>query len=136
ALALFGAGLDRYGREQGVEVGRLRPAADRAAAEVVAFRRFLTEELREGGSYGCGDEALSLLIRRGHWLEEDADQILSFAEHQADELTAYLEAHAADFGARTWQEAVAGLQQLHPTVEQYLPRCEQIWDDSRQAAID
>jgi uncharacterized protein (DUF885 family) len=136
ALAILGSGLDRFGREQDVEVGGLRPAANRAADAVVEFRRFLTEELGEGGSYGCGDAALSLLIRRGHWLEEDADQILAFAEQQAGELAAYLDEHAGDFGARTWQEALAGLQQLHPTVEHYLPRCEEIWTESRQAAIN
>jgi uncharacterized protein (DUF885 family) len=136
AIALFGAGLDRFGREQGADIGRLRPVANQAAAAVEAFRRFLTEELGEGGSYGCGDEALSLLIRRGHWLAEDADQILALAENQAGELSAYLDAHASDFGARTWQEALVGLQQLHPTLEEYLPRCERIWTESRQAAID
>ncbi len=135
ALALFGPGLDRFAVDHEVDAERLRRAGDRARAAVVDFRRYLTGELKEGGSYGCGEEALALLIRRGHWLEDDADAILAFAEDQVREQLAYLEAHAGDFGARTWQEALAQLHYLHPTVGHYLPRFQQIWTESREAAI-
>ncbi|HXT34168.1 MAG TPA: DUF885 family protein [Chloroflexota bacterium] len=135
ALALFGPGLDRFAADHGLNGERLRQAGGRACAAVTAFQRYLSGELREGGAYGCGEEALTLLIRCGHWLTEEADDILAFAEDRAREQVAYLEAHAGDFGARTWQEALGGLQELHPSVEHYLPRFEQVWTESREAAI-
>jgi len=135
ALAFFGSGLDRFAADHGLGGDRLRRAGDRARAAVVEFRRYLTGELREGGSYGCGEEALSLLMRRGHWLTEEADDILALAEDRAREQAGYLEAHAADFGARNWQEALAHLHSHHPTPEHYLPRYEQIWNEQREAAL-
>ncbi|MDB5075087.1 MAG: hypothetical protein JWO42_1266, partial [Chloroflexi bacterium] len=135
ALLLFNSGLDRFAADNGVNNQRLRRAGDRASAAVVEFRRFLTGELKEGGSYGCGDEALSLMIRRGHWLPDDADTMLAFAEDRVRDLLAYLEAHAGDFGARTWQEALAQLQNLHPSVNHYIARYEQIWSECRETAI-
>jgi hypothetical protein len=135
ALALFSTGLDRFAADQQVDAERLRRAGDRACAAVVEFRRYLANELSEGGRYGCGDDALDLLIRRGHWLTDDADAILAFAEDQVREQLAYLEAHASDFGARTWQEALARLHDLHPPIGQYLRRFQQTWNESREAAI-
>jgi uncharacterized protein (DUF885 family) len=135
ALVLFGAGLDRFAADHGVAPERLRRTGDHACAAVVEFRRYLTGELKEGGAYGCGDEALALLLRRGHWLTDAAEAILAFAEDQAREALAYLETHAGDFGARTWQEALARLSSLHPTVDQYLPQFQQVWNDCREAAI-
>ncbi|MGH2411028.1 MAG: DUF885 family protein, partial [Chloroflexota bacterium] len=135
ALSLFGPGLDRFAADHGLNGERLRQAGDRARAAVAEFRSYLTGELSEGGTYGCGEEALSLLIRRGHWLPEEADEILAFAEDQAREQLAYLEARASDFGARTWQEALAQLHHLHPSLAQYLPRFEHVWRESREAAL-
>ncbi|MDB5057565.1 MAG: hypothetical protein JWO59_1037, partial [Chloroflexi bacterium] len=60
---------------------------------------------------------------------------LAFAEDRVRELLSYLEAHAGDFGARTWQEALAQLQNLHPSVDRYIARYEQIWSESRDTAI-
>ncbi len=135
ALALFGAGLDRFAADLGVDNASMRRAAARAATALVEFQRYLAAELKEGGSYGCGDEALDRLIRRGHWLSEDANEILRISEEQASSQVAYLTSHARDFGARTWQEALAQLHQLHPTVDQYLPSFERVWDESRDAAV-
>ncbi|MGH2346808.1 MAG: DUF885 family protein, partial [Chloroflexota bacterium] len=135
ALALFGPGLDRFAADHGLAGGHVRQAAVRACTAIAEFQGYLRGELSEGGVYGCGEEALSLLLRRGHWLTEDADGILAFAEDQARTQLAYLDVHAGDFGARTRQEALGQLRRLHPTVEQYLSRFARIWTESREAAL-
>jgi uncharacterized protein (DUF885 family) len=135
ALALFGDGLDRFTAEHGVHEARLRPAAARAAAAIAGFQRYLASEVAEGGSYACGEEAFSLLLRRGHFLEQDADEILRYAEDQARQHQAYLDAHAAAVGGRTVAEALAQQENEHPPLDRYEARFAEVWMAARDAAI-
>ena len=50
------------------------------------------------------------------------------------EAGAFLNEHAADFGAASWQAALAGLAELHPSAEGYYARYNEIWQACRAAA--
>ncbi|MCB0125882.1 MAG: DUF885 family protein, partial [Caldilineaceae bacterium] len=79
----------------------------------------------------CGAAVLDLLIREGHFLPQSADQILAYAEAERAKAEAELVAHAADFGAATWPEALAQLADLHPTPADYYARFTELWQASR-----
>jgi Bacterial protein of unknown function (DUF885) len=132
-LALLGEGVDRLIAEHGAS--GLRLAADRAAAAVAEFRRYL-HDLREHATerYACGAEAFDLLLRRGHFLPIDAAEIERYAEAQFAESEAYLQEHARDFGVATRQEALAPLADLHPATEGYYVRYGEVWAACRRAA--
>jgi hypothetical protein len=130
-LALLGDGLDHVGSRP------VRAAADRAMAAVARFQRHL-RHARSASSerYACGRVVLNLLLRRGHFLSIDADEVERYAWDQFAEGEAYLRAHAADFGASSWPEALAQLAERHPPVEGYYARYSELWAACRQAAAD
>jgi len=136
ALALLGSGIDQFTREQGISEPRLHDAASRAAAAFAACQHYLGTELRRHGTeaYACGDEAFDLLLHRGHFLDMDAPDIEGYAAQQFADCEAYLASHAADFGARTCQEALAQLADSHPTVEGYYARYAELWKACRASA--
>lgn len=113
----------------------LRAAANRAVAAVEDFARYLKRDLRAGdGGSACGADAHDLLLRRGHFLSESAATILAYAQEQFAAAESYLQAHARDFGARTWPEALAQLQSIHPPVARYYARYDELWEACRVAA--
>jgi uncharacterized protein (DUF885 family) len=132
----FYAGIDRLIQEHGRYGWLLRRAADRAAAAVADFAGYLRGAGRRDyiGGYACGAEAFDLLLRRGHFLPISADEIERYAQEQLAESEAYLDAHARDFGARTWQDALAQLMDIHPTIEGYYARYAELWNACRDAA--
>ncbi len=134
-LAFLGAGVDQLIAEHGLAGDELRQAADVAAEALTTFRGFLSNEIEatEGG-YASGPEALELYIRRGHFLEQSADEIAGYARAVMAECRAQLEAGAQEFGASSWREALAGLADLHPTAEGYYRRYAEIWDACRALA--
>lgn len=136
ALALLGSGINLFAREHGVSERRLREAADRAAAAFVTFQHHLETGLRRHATeaYACGDEAFDLLLQRGHFLDIDAAEVDGYASQQFDDCSAYLVSHANDFGARTPQEVLAQLADLHPTVEGYYARYAAMWEACRASA--
>jgi len=79
---------------------------------------------------------LDLLIRRGHFLPTDAAGIEAYAREQFDEAASCLSEHAGDFGARSWQEALAGLADRHPTIEGYYGRYTELWEACRACAVE
>jgi Bacterial protein of unknown function (DUF885) len=135
-LKLLHVGIDLLIREHSTFAWRLRSAADRAAAAVDNFASYLRGGGRRDyiGGYACGDEAFDLLLRRGHFLTIDAAEIERYAQDQLAECEAYLREHAHDFGASAWQDALAQLANLHPTIQGYYPRYAELWDACRAAA--
>ena len=81
-------------------------------------------------------QALDLLLREGHCLDQSADDILAHALAQMEAAEAQLTQHAADFGAADWRQALAALADLHPTVDSYLDRYTELWESSRQLVRD
>lgn len=121
---------------KGIDGDRLRRAATTAGRAFGAFQRYLDAELRRHPveSYACGAVAFDLLLRQGHALERDAASIEAYALEQAEVAAAYLDEHAADFGARSWPEALDGLAASHVTTARYYGRFGEIWDLARRAA--
>lgn len=136
ALAFLGGGDDGLAllaREKGFDAGVLRREAERAARAFSDLLVWLETDLlgRRRHDVACGDEALDLHLRQAHFLEGSADDLAAYARHEMVEARAYLQAHAADFGTSTPEEALAGLADLHPTADGYLARYHEVWDAVR-----
>src|SRR5262249_53740278 len=110
ALAFFREGIAFLAAEEGVAVRGLEAAAERAARAFATFRDHLDRELRRHPSdrYACGEEALALHLREGHFLADHADEIARYAEAELAEARAHLADHARDFGASSPGQALAG----------------------------
>jgi hypothetical protein len=136
ALAFFGDGTALLAAEEGITVPGFAVAAERAARAFAAFREHLDRELRRHPSdaVACGEEALDLHLREGHFLRESADEIARYAEAELAEARAHLAAHARDFGASSPEQALAGLDALHPPAERYYGRYQELWDEARAVA--
>jgi hypothetical protein len=132
-LKLLGDGVARLAQEHREHAARLARAAGHASAAVREFEGFLKDELRPDGGdgYACGAEALDLLLRRGHFLPQSADEIERYAEEQFTASLAYVADHARDFGVATWPEVLAQLADIHPSVEDYYARYPELWEACR-----
>jgi len=126
--ALLAPGRDVTGEyEEGVE---------RATQAFKEFASFL-DEILIGATldrHGCGEEALSLHLRHAHCLEKDADDIVQYAEAQLVTASQYLDDHCADFEGSNRGDVLAGLCEIHPKIDQYYDRYQEIWDDMRRIA--
>lgn len=136
---LAAEGVPGYLDANGVEHPRLVESAKRAAAAFEAYREYLRDEMLPGGSddgYSCGQEGLDLAIRSGHHLDKSATEIVDYARGVMEECRGALEEGASQFGASTWQEALASLSDHHPTAEGYLDAYQTTWDQARQSAVE
>ena len=137
ARALLGQGLPQL--EDGVPM----QVASFAAATAVAidafsdFRGYLETELRHrvAGKVACGEEALGLHLAEGHFLGQDAEEIVRYATAELAEVETDLAARAADFGAASPAEVLAQLKQRRPSRESYENRYQEVWDEARRVAI-
>jgi len=138
ALAFLSDGVDSLVAEHHLSDPRFRQAADRAAAAFREYETYLKEVLLANptSGYACGAEAFDLMLRWGHFVELTGDQVAAYAEAQMAEANAYLEAHAADFGAGSPAEALAGLAGLHPTAEGYYRSYTEVWEACRQSVLE
>ncbi len=133
AIAFLTGGVEALSAEELVGTPAFAAAA-RAAAAFEDLRTHLTNELmgNDTGRYACGAEAFALLLRRGHFIERDAEEIARWAEDEMREAEADLEAHVADVGASSWREALARLADHHPSPSDYYRR----FDEVRNACRD
>jgi uncharacterized protein (DUF885 family) len=138
ALAFLHGGIDTIAAEPEVRGGALRAAAREAATAVESFAGWLDGELaaRPSNEYACGEETLSLLVRRAHCVQTPLAELERRAEEVLAEAGAYLRDHAQDFGAATPQEALAGLADLHPTADGYYAAYGDVWTAARAAALE
>jgi uncharacterized protein (DUF885 family) len=142
AHLLLGEGVDLLIRERLADdaagAARLRLAGDAAVAAFAEFQHYLEVELRgrDTGAYGCGEEALALLLRDGHCLDWTAEEIAEAAGEEMATQEAALDAGASTFGAQRWQDALALLAERHPRAEAYYARYTEAWLAARAAAIN
>jgi hypothetical protein len=131
-------GIDILIAQHGITDARLREAADQAADAFGRFQRYLETELMRQATdtYACGADAFALLLRSGHFLDQTAEEIEAAAQAEFDASNAYLIQHATDFDAPTWQEAIAGLADIHPSAEHYYARYGELWDASKATAAE
>lgn len=128
-------GIEAFVAEAGGAGPALRAAAHRAMDAVGRLERRLREARgRTHDRYACGAEALDLLLRHGHFLPIGADEIERYALDQLVESEAHLREHARAFQASTWEEALAGLADVHPSTADYYARHEELWAACRRAA--
>lgn len=133
AIAFLTVGVETLIRDERIGTPAFGDAARAAAATFEEFRSHLTNELlrRDTGRYACGAEAFALLLRRGHFLDRDAEEIARWAEDEMREAEAYLGAHAGDLGAPTWREALAPLADHHPSTHGYYRQFDEVRDACR-----
>ena len=133
ALAFLTEGVEALMAMGPIESKAFEAAAQHAAAAFGEFDSYLETELRYHTSdqYACGEEALSLYLTDGHFLDVDPDELVEYADSEIDEATAYLKEHAADFGANTPSDALAQLSDIHATTSEYYARYQELWDETR-----
>lgn len=139
-LALLTGGIDRLIHDEGIaepRAGRLRRAAATAARAVGDHRQHLATDLlhRPSEEYAAGPEALDLLLRRAHFIDQPADELERFAAEQLDASLAALSAGATDLGYTGWGDALAVLADTHPTAGCYEQRYGEVWEQARAAAV-
>ena len=132
---LSGGALQAAG---GAATSAYSKSTDRATAAFGNFKVHLEAELKNASLDICtvGEDALSLHLRDAHCFEQDAAEIVRYAEAQLDEASAYLSEHAADFGETQPGAVLQSLHSLHPTADQYYGRYQETWDDIHQLAVD
>lgn len=132
ALLFFRQGIDRLIHEEHMSDTRFRAAADAAASAFADLAKYLETDVHPlPDGYACGAPALDLMLRQGHFVTLDGNEIVRYAETQMSEAEAQMEAHTADFGATDWRAALAALADLHPTASHYLARFSELWDACR-----
>lgn len=133
ALAFLSSGMEELLEEAvgSTNAPPLRAAAAEAAAAFQEFRQYLESELRRHPSdqYACGEEAFSLYLREGHFLDQDPGELLAYARDELAAAAARVAEHP-DFTP----DSLAGLPALHPTVDRYYDAYQAAWDAVRERA--
>ena len=138
ALLFLRNGIDILITQHSIKDARLREAADRAVDAFTRFQNYLETELMRHTTdeIACGADTFALLLRSGHFLDKTAHDIEAEAQAEFDASNAYLTEHASEFGALTWQEAIAGLADIHPSADQYYARYSELWSASKATAAE
>ena len=138
ALVFLTSGVQMLVADQGISEPGFLKAAETAASGFRQFRKYLTSELccTPAETASCGEEAMAMYLEEGHFLDETGNEILSYAESELAEVSAYLAEHASDFGARNSAEVLAQLSSITPSVESYLEHYQELWDQVRKTALD
>lgn len=124
--------------ELGTDGEQFQRAAERALGAVEGHRDYLADRLsaRTREDVACGEEALDLLLRRGHFLPGDAATLERDAEDRLAEAEARLGELADSLHEPDWRRALVKLVAIHPSAEHYYARYQEIWDAHQAAAIE
>lgn len=136
ALTLLGRGVDIVIQEERVRGAEFRTAADTAAAAFRDFKTYLSTDLsaHTADTYACGAEALDLLLRRGHFLDMDADAVLAFGREHLMIAEHELRGRASELGIADWREGLRRLPDVRPSARSYYARFAEVWREARAAA--
>jgi hypothetical protein len=132
ALAFFERGIGSLADRHGIDDPEFVEAGAVAAGSFAEFRDVLEQTATTEEGHACGPEALDRILADGHRFERSRAELLSGAYDELERCEAYLEEHAAEFGADTPQEALSALEDRHPTVEDYYDRYREVWDECRR----
>jgi uncharacterized protein (DUF885 family) len=134
AIAFLTRGVEILVGDERIDAPAFNDAARAAAAAFDDLRSHLTNELarRDTGRYACGAEAFALLLRRGHFLDRDANEIARWADDEMRAASAWLETLAANLGAASWRDALARLGEHHPAADGYYRRFDELRDACRR----
>ncbi|MGB7950003.1 MAG: DUF885 domain-containing protein [Candidatus Binatia bacterium] len=106
-----------------VNTDALKTAIDQAKSAIGDFAVFLERDLspRSGGIYAVGEEHYNLLLKKKHFLKEDAEGLLTLGENlfakTKEELTALAEEIVPGVGV---QEVARRIQEHHPPAGELL----------------
>jgi hypothetical protein len=133
---LLQGGFGMFLQANDVDQRRFAGPLAQASAAVGEFQQYLKTELlrHPTDSYACGEAALALLLREGHFLAIDAADIEDYAWEQFAISAATLATNARDFGARTPEQALSQLADIHPTTAGYYARYTELWEACRASA--
>ncbi len=133
AIAFLTGGVEALCAMAPIETPSFIAAAETAASAFRKYQSHLDGELRHNPSAtcACGEEALDLYVRKGHFLNLDVDAFVEYAESEITAARTYLDEHAGDFGSPTTDGALAQLSDAHPTTDEYYGRYQEIWDATR-----
>lgn len=138
AHAFFGRGIDLLIQEMGISDRSLRRAADVALTAFGRYEGWLRSTLSQAPSdaVACGGETFDMLLREGHGLSQNGDQVEAYAVEQLGVALGRLSSEAAALGFADWRQALVSLADLHPTLEHYLERYRSLWEASRDLALE
>ena len=126
-LSFLETGLQHLLHDNNVESKQAESAAATAAQAFRRFKNWLESDLTANNAYASGADAFNMMLRKGHCLDMDADQVETYAWDQLHESVDLLEAGAADFDASTWQDALAKLADHYPTPDHFYPHHYGLW---------
>ena len=127
ALAFLETGIHHLFRDNNVDSCQAESAATNAADAFRRFKHWLETDLPANDAYDSGEQAFNLMLHQGHCLDMNADEVEAYAWDQLRESEAMLDAHANDFDASNWRDALAKLERQYPTVDHYFPHHYGLW---------
>jgi hypothetical protein len=137
-LVFLAEGIETLLRDQNLETQGLHIAAQAATAAIHEYQLHLEQVVLQNPveKYGCGAEAFDQVLRWSHFSTMDAAEIAFYAAEQLKQADANLQAHAADFGAASTDEALAKLAALHPNASNYYHRYTELWHACQKTVIE
>jgi hypothetical protein len=129
AMHFLGTGVDMLMADEGITDPRFRDAATRAHAAFADHQAFLDSTVRANPTdgYGCGSDAFDMYMRFGHELDTTGDEIERYARDQFAESHARLVEGASAFDTSDWRGALARLNDICPTRDEYYRRYQELW---------
>ena len=137
-IVFLRSGLKRAAEKDNCFSMRLQNAAATALCALTDYKAWLENELIHSPceNAAAGREAFQLMMQKAHFADIDLDAYLAYAQAEVERATAYLFEHAIDFGAKSPEEALGKLGDIHPSAERYLSRFGEIWDNVEKLAIE
>jgi uncharacterized protein (DUF885 family) len=117
----------------------LRAVIDRAKSVIRDYAGFLTRDLlpRSRGVYAVGEEHYNLLLRKKHFLDLDAQALLTLGENLFSQTRQELLALADELApGRGIEEVTRAIQDDHPASEEIFPAYQKAMESARQFVKD
>lgn len=111
-------------KESVSDVVALRSAIDKARIAVNDFASFLERDLlpRSRGDYAVGEDHYNLLLKKKHFLDHNAQTLLSLGEELFVKTKRELTELAGDLApGKNLEEVARSIQQKHPAIDEVLP---------------
>ena len=132
---LLDDGIARWLAAESLSESRVSSACEQARASLHEFRRWLTSvAAAPARRYAGGSDALATLRSRGPFCRSDAGALALEAGAALDAALDALDRRARAAAPGAWPEVQARLADAHPTVADYLPTYQRVWDDCRAAS--
>jgi uncharacterized protein (DUF885 family) len=121
------------------DTAALQTAIEQAKSAIDDFADFLERDLlpRSRGVYAVGEEHYNLLLKKKHFLDLDAQRLLTFGEDLFSQTKRELMALAEELAPGSGIEEVARtIQDDHPTSEEILPAYQKAMQSAQQFVKD